>query len=205
MIWSILKTIAISTAVFITIAGCTAPVFKSSDLLNTGMDTSQKSKGIRNVCISSFKTPNNKTPENKVGKAKVGFFNMPAPIKSDTSVEIMVTDLAQNAFSSAGFNIVPCAEADFSIIGSFDKIWVDEYATGFSYEYAKSHVKFDILVNDKTGKTIWATSIDKFETSPQNMMDATSADIPTLKLNLIHSMESIFDDDSFWEAVNSVQ
>ncbi|NLF44202.1 MAG: hypothetical protein GX587_16035 [Bacteroidales bacterium] len=192
-------------AILIIATGCTAPVFKTSDLLDTGIETKQEVNGNQKVCISSFEAPNNKPPENIVGKAKVGFFNMPAPIKADTSVETMVTDLITSAFISAGFKIVPCSEADFTIKGTFDKIWVDEYATGFSLEYAKSHVKCDIMVNDYTGKTIWANSIDKFETSPQNMMDATSADIPTLQMNLKNAIGSIFTDESFWEAVNTKQ
>ena len=185
--------------------GCSAPVLKSADLANLEIESKQKVSGSIKVCIDRFETPNNKPPDNIVGKATIGAFNMPAPIKADASVEMLATDLAKKTFAAAGFTIAPCPEADFTIKGTFDKLWVDEYATGFSYEYAKSQVKMDVLINDKSGKTIWANSIDKFETSPQNMMDATSADIPTLKLNLKHAMESILTDDSFWKAVTAAQ
>jgi hypothetical protein len=199
------KTILLFSVIVAAMTGCTAPVLRSSELARLTIEAKQMDNNNHKVCIERFETPKNTSPENIVGKASVGFFNVSAKIKADMSVEAMTTNLAKKAFAAAGFAIAPCSEADFSVRGTFDKIWVDEYATGFSLEYAKSHVKLDVIINNKSGKTIWANSIDKFETSPDNLWDATSSDIPTLKSNLKHALEAVFMDESFWNAINTAQ
>jgi hypothetical protein len=190
-------------ACIMAVAGCTAPVFRISDLADPGTVSDVKASGDKKVCVPLVETPNNKPPENIVGQAKVGMFNMKAPIKADTSVDVLMTTLVKKAFAAAGFHVTECPDADLTIKGKFDKVWVDEYATGLTFEYAKSHVMLDIMVNDKSGKTIWANSIDKFQTSPDNSMDATHLDIPTLSSNLKSAMQEIFKDQGFWKAVNA--
>lgn len=199
-----LISILIQFTILFIVTGCAAPVFKTSDIADISIDHDRNANGVK-ICISSLEFQNSKNSENIVGQAKVGFFNARKDIISDTSLNFLLTDFFTKAFSSAGFIVTTSYQSDFNLNVAFEKLWVEEYANGFTYGYSKSHIKLDIILNNKAGKAIWANSVDKFKTTPQNSMDATKLDIPVLKSNLKSVIQTVLDDNSFWNALNNNQ
>jgi len=135
-----------------------------------------------------------------IGEAKTGFFNFSTNIIADESADVMVAEAVHEGLRKAGFAIVEPSEADYVVTGEIAKFWVEEYATGVSLEYAKAYVKYDLLVKDAQGKIVWGITVDEYIVS-DNCWDATVFDIPTLTRALRNSVEAIFRDESFWQAV----
>jgi hypothetical protein len=153
------------------------------------------------VAFEPFKITSKDQQENIIGEAKVGLVNSIANIVSTEQVTSMVANAVKKGFRDAGFNIVTLSDAGFIVMGMVEKFWVDEYATGLSFEYSKASVRYDIIIRNRQGATIWANTLDVYKTSDQ-AMDTTENDIPTLSVALKESVEAIFKDQSFWNAIS---
>lgn len=133
-----------------------------------------------------------------IGEARTGFFNKKTPITSEKPIDEIITLALSKAFKKAGFIIDnDVSNADLLVNGTVDRLWVEEYATGFDLEYCRAIVRFDILVKEiKSNKIIWADSIIGHSTS-RKTMDATSQNEPTLADALQKAIGSIFEDKVF--------
>jgi hypothetical protein len=120
---------------------------------------------------------------------------------AEESPERMVTTAIRDALVKAGFNLVESKDADYVVAGQVSNFWVEEYATGVSFEYAKAFVRFDITLADRNGKILWGTTKEKYQTSSQSM-DATAQDIPMLTSALTQTVTFVVDDQSFWLALS---
>jgi hypothetical protein len=155
----------------------------------------------RNIAIGEFEDARQDADGALIGEAKTGFFNFPTEIIADESAEVIVAEAVRDGFEKVGFAIVEPSEADYIVTGQITKFWVEEYATGASLEYAKAYVKYDLLVKNAQGKIVWGNTIDEYIVS-EKCLDATESDIPTLTRALRHSVEAIFRNESFWQAVS---
>jgi hypothetical protein len=153
-----------------------------------------------NIAVNKFDVKDDKIKKNIIGQAKTGLFNF----KSDIILEEPIVDLFQkaikNGFEKSGYKIVEPNFADYIIDGIIEKCWVDEYATGLSLEYSKGYIRYDLIVKNSTGKTVWGNTIEEYQTSGK-AMDTTSNDIPTLKITLENSVKSIFTDKNFIDTI----
>ena len=138
--------------------------------------------------------------DNIIGRAKSGMFNVTTDLVVDEPTNIIVTKALKKGFEQAGFKIVDLKDANYIVQGSVEKFWGEEHATGWSPEYAKAYVKYDLIIRKPNGITVWANTIEMFKVSRKSM-DSTSLIIPTLTLALRDSVESIFEDQSFWKAI----
>jgi hypothetical protein len=100
---------------------------------------------------------------------------------------------------TAGCKIEEKSKADFTVSGQVERFWVDENLGGFS-ENAKASVRYDIILKNREGRFVWGKSVEGRELSGKSI-DATKDDIPTLMKALRKSIESIFEDESFWRAI----
>ncbi len=154
------------------------------------------------VAVEEFKAARDKNKKHLlIGEAKTGFFNGPTDILVSESPEQIVTAAIREACTKVGFRVVDAKDAQYVLGGQVENFWVDEYATGVSLEYAKAFVRYDVLVKDGTGRTIWGATKQVYETSGQ-CWDATAKNIPTLTQALDRTVRAIFEDESFWEALS---
>jgi len=152
------------------------------------------------VSVEPFKlTSPEQTDPKVIGEAKLGLLNTKARILSTDDIGALVTAAVEHGFRQAGFIVTNASNADYVVGGSVDRFWVDEYATGLSLEYSRATVRFDLMVKDRTGNSVWASTLDKFMTSERSE-DATEYDIPTLAGALGAAVEAIFQDPTFWKA-----
>ncbi len=189
----------LSFCVLIFTQGCAQTLQIDSINPDLNINTTTKLTGNSKTAIESFKI-HSKAHQYIVGEAKVGFVNSKADIVSTEEVGSIVANAVKKGFRAAGFHVVDLRDADFIVSGVVEKFWVDEYATGLSLEFSKASVRYDVIIRDRHGATIWANSLDLHKTSDESL-DATEDDIPTLSLALKESVESIFRDQSFWGAI----
>ena len=155
--------------------------------------------GNAKVAFEPFKLASKNQEENLIGVAKIGAFNSEAQIVSTEKVSNIVASAVKRGFRDAGFNLVDSGDADFIVTGLVEKFWVDEYATGLSFEYSKASVRYDIIIRNRQGATAWANTLDVFMASEKSV-DTTVNNMPTLSLALKDSVEAIFKDQTFWNA-----
>lgn len=188
-----------SISFLIVATGCaqTMRVNLISPDLNIGRVTNLA--GNVKVAFEPFEINSKDQKDNLIGKAKVGFFNSEADIISTEPVSSIIVNSVKKGFSAAGFTIVDLKDTDFIITGIVEKFWVDEYATGFSFEYSKASVRYDIIIKNRQNAPVWANTLDIFKTSGKSM-ETTGNDVPTLLLALKESVEAIFRDQTFWSA-----
>lgn len=156
-------------------------------------------RGVK-LAVSDFSLATGK-PARTVGEAKTGMFNIATPVVVDQPVNALVKDAVANGLNAAGVMLLSPSEADFRVDGTVEKLWVDEYATGWSMEYAKAHVKFEIYVHNSKGDIVWAKSLEQFKASGKSA-DATADDLPTLKLALEEAVRLFIEDAGFWQAIS---
>jgi hypothetical protein len=181
-------------------SGCASTLRVGSISPDINIGNPDKSANNTSVAFEPFKISSKDQKEYIIGEAKVGAFNSKADIVSDEYVSGIVERAVKKGFHIAGFNLVALKDADFTIAGGVEKFWVDEYATGLSFEYSKASVRYDLFIKNKQGATVWANTLDAFKTSDKSM-DTTGNDIPTLSAALKESVEAIFKDKTFWEAL----
>jgi hypothetical protein len=155
-------------------------------------------RGIK-VTVNDFKISGH--DNNTIGMAKTGLFNVSTPIVSDVPVTTIVRNAVKKGFEGAGFAVVDLPNADYSIDGTVEKFWVEEYATGLSLEFSKAYVRYDLMLKEAQGKTIWASTQEKFKTSDKNL-ETTDYNIPTLTSALQESVEAIFENKDFLKAIS---
>ncbi len=182
--------------------GCAAPQLMSSYQMSDFAFTNKvpTGKGPITINIGELLIPKSLPDPFIVGEAKVGVFNETKPIRSEIPVDKLLTQELNRAFSHAGFEIKEKDRCQYFVTGQIDRFWVDEYATGFSFEYAKASIRYDIVIKNRDNQIVWGKSIHKFEMSGKSM-DATEDDIPTLLSALRNSIEDIFKDESFWKTI----
>jgi hypothetical protein len=183
------------------ISGCMSQMqVKPEELTGSQVYTMNRppSKPIK-IAVADFSLKTGK-PANEIGEAKTGMFNVPAPIRLEQPANLMVSNAIRGGLSSMGHQIVALGEADYNLDGTIETIWVEEYATGMSFEYAKANVKYDVILRDRNGKSLWGTSIEVFKTSGKSL-DATHDDLPTLRAALDESVSKLLEDASFWNAL----
>jgi hypothetical protein len=151
------------------------------------------------IALEELKISPSIPPDNIIGRAKTGMFNVSADLVADEPINVIVTKALKKGFEQAGFKVVDLKDSNYMVEGSIEKFWVDEHATGWSFEYAKAYVRYDLIIRKPNGGTVWANTIEKFKVSRKSM-DSSSSIIPTLTLALRDSVESIFEDQSFWKA-----
>lgn len=156
------------------------------------------------VAIGEFDAKNDQLRQNIIGEAKTGFFNSKTPIVSTEPVTSIFRDAIEKGFEEAGFVIVDRQSADYIVSGTIESFWVDEYATGFSLEYSKAYVRYDMFVKTPEGEIVWANTQEQYETS-DNSLEATAHNIQTLRQALENSIETIFADNRFWSAFEDVE
>jgi hypothetical protein len=152
------------------------------------------------VAIAEFDTKTNNLQNNVIGEAKTGLFNSKTPIISTEPITAIFQKTLQKGFKNYGFIVTDAQSADYIVDGTVERFWVDEYATGLSLEYSKAYVRYDLLIQTTGGKIVWANTQEKYETSSTSW-DATDHSISTLRIALQKSVESIFNDSSFWTSV----
>lgn len=162
------------------------------------MAYSQQAKATR-LAVSDFKVNTGKSATT-IGEAKTGGFNMETPIISEAPVSTVITETIRQGFRKQGVDIVASGDGVFSLDGTIEQFWVDEYATGFSLEYAKARIKYDLYLKNPQGKIVWVKSVEKFKASSKSM-DATHDDVPTLLAVLEESVKDVIDDAGFWNAL----
>jgi hypothetical protein len=169
--------------------------------ISSDLNVGKSNNGANNarVAIEPFKVNSKYQKDNVIGEAKVGLVNSKADIVSNEPVSSIVTSEVKRGFRDAGFNVVDLRDADFIVTGMVEKFWVDEYATGLSLEYSKGSVRYDMIIKNRQGATVWANTLDAFKASEKSM-DTTENNIATLSLALKESVEAIFRDQTFWNA-----
>jgi uncharacterized lipoprotein YajG len=152
------------------------------------------------VVVEPFVMKDKDKQERGIGDARLGALNYPGHIISEENVSVFLTRAVSKGFAASGFAIAEKEQADYLVSAIVDRFWVDEYATGLSLEYARAAVRYDLMVKKPKGKTIWASTLESYKTSSRSM-DATEDDIPTLMSALKETIEAIFSNESFWEAI----
>ncbi len=196
--------LSVCLAVALLAVGCgpsTMTVDPIAPNLTLQKDPRATNKEIK-IAVEEFQAARNQKREHlAIGEAKTGFFNSSTTILTSESPEQMVTAALRDAFTQTGFHLVERHDANYVVAGQVEDFWVDEYATGVSLEYAKAFVRYDIAVKDNQGNTLWGTTKEHYETSGQ-CWDATAQGIPTLTTALSRTITSIFEDQSFWQALS---
>ena len=152
------------------------------------------------VAVESLQDVRPDVTDTHIGEAKTGAFNGSTMIVAAEPVDVMVTDALRKGLAAVGFNVVDGADADYRVTGQITEFWVTEHATGFSLEYAKAYVKYDLLLKDTQGKILWGSTVDKYLVS-DDCWDATEFNTPTLTKALQNSVEALLSDQTFWEAI----
>lgn len=152
------------------------------------------------IYIEELKISPSMPTDNIIGKAKTGFFNVTTNLVADKPISTIVTKSIKEGFEQFGFEIVDRQDANYILQGTVEKFWVDEHATGWSLEYSKAYVRYDLIIRKSNRDAIWANTIEKFKASSKSI-DASPSIIRTLSLALRESVESIFEDQSFWKAI----
>jgi ABC-type uncharacterized transport system auxiliary subunit len=183
-------------------AGCAAPQLMKKDLSPIKLQISGVVSNERPVavCVEEFTLVKSISDPYIIGKATTGMFNITKPIRSEDPISRIVTNEIMKAFLQGGFTLENKEKSQYIVSGQIERFWVDEYATGWSLEYAKASVRYDFIIKNKDGKFVWANSIEGTHISGKSM-DATKDDIPTLLMALKKSIESIFYDKSFLKAI----
>jgi hypothetical protein len=187
---------------FVMIAGCAAPRLMSSKT-SVEFDLGQKKLASDDrfaIHVEPLATGKSISDPYVVGEAKIGAFNVRDPIRSDEPLNIILTNLLRKAFSEAGFKLEEKEKAQYVLSGQVDRFWVEEYATGWSPEYAKASVRFDLIIKNREGKFVWVNTIEASHRSEVSI-DATEHDIATLLTAAKKSIESIFKNESFWKSI----
>jgi len=149
-----------------------------------------------NLYLTKFSLGDAITDPYLIGEAKTGTFNSKSKVISDIPVQDILYNVLKDAFSKTGFVITEDrSSADLIADGEIQQFWTREYATGWTPEYAKAAVRYDIVLKNNSDKIFWAKSID-VETKSTGIafVDATSSLVPTLKNALSQSMEEIIND-----------
>lgn len=189
----------LSIGVLFLASGCAQTLRVESISPDLNVSKTNKVENNISVAFEPFKITSKDQKENIIGEAKVGLVNSKADIVSTEQVSSIVAGAVKKGFRDAGFNVVDLRVADFIVTGMVEKFWVDEYATGLSLEYSKGSVRYDIIIKNRQGSTVWANTQDIFKTSDKSM-DTTENNMPTLSLALKESVEAIFKDRAFWNA-----
>jgi hypothetical protein len=187
--------------VFTLSAGCTAPQLKK-DVSPTEFNISRIVSDEKPVilCVEEFTVDKSIGDPYLIGEAKTGWVNITKPIRSEDPINHIVTNEIRRAFLQGGFTLENREKSQYLVSGLIERFWVDEYATGWSLEYAKASVRYDIIIKNRDGNFVWANSIEGAHISGKSM-DATKDDIPTLLIAFKESIESIFYDKSFLKAI----
>lgn len=181
-------------------AGCGPSTMHVQSLRPTLYVQTRPGAGEKRIAVGAFEDARTDATGAHIGEAKTGAFNVSTKIIADEPVDVMVATVVRDGFQKAGFSIVEPSAADYIIMGQIRKFWVEEYATGVSFEYAKGFVNYDLFIKNAQGKIIWGNTIDQYIVSG-SCWDATEFDIPTLTKALRASVEAIFQDDGFWQAI----
>ena len=136
-----------------------------------------------------------------VGEAKTGLLNDSTDIICERSVALILADAFREAIYGAGFPEVALEDADYTLQGTIEQVWVEEHATGHLPEYAKAYVKFDTVLCNANGKEIWGHSVDIFKVS-EDCFDATEFNIPTLSAALKQGVEEVLTNEIMWQAMD---
>jgi len=134
-----------------------------------------------------------------VGEARTGGFNLPELILSDDPLHLIVTEEIKKGLHKAGFTFVEKEKAHLSVSGRIERFWVEERIGGF-VETANASVRYDVIIRDRQGRLVWANTVEAREMA-KSSLDVTKEDIPTLIKALKKSVASLFEDDSFWKAM----
>lgn len=187
---------------FVLSAGCAAPQLMRKDLSPIEFQISGTISGGKpvTVYVEEFTVAKSISDPYVIGKATTGVFNTTKPIRSEDKISHIITNEVMKAFLQGGFTLENKEKSQYIVSGLIERFWVDEYATGWSLEYAKASVRYDIVIKNKDGNFVWANSIEGNHISGRSM-DATKDDIPTLLIALKKSIESIFYNKSFLEAI----
>jgi len=201
-VFALKSVLALLTVLSVTLAGCASQMqVKPEELISTQvLKTNRIPAGTVKIAVADFSLKTDKPP-NQVGEAKTGFFNMPTPITFEKPANLIISNAVKKGLSGEGAHLVALGEADYNIDGTVETLWVDEYATGISLEYAKALVKYDVMLKDRNGKILWATTIESFKTS-EIAGDATHLDVPTLQAALDDSVSKLLEDAAFWDALS---
>jgi|GEM_PF-3720851 len=143
-----------------------------------------------------------------IGEAKTGMFNSKSVVVSDIPMQDIVYNALKDAFSKMGFVIVDERNsADLITTGQISQFWSREFANGWTPEYAKAAVRYDLVIRDNNDKVFWAKSVDVEEKSTGIgvIFDATSSVIPTLKKALSQSIFQVVNDANFQAALNKIR
>ncbi len=194
-------SLLVCTVAAMNVAGCGS----SSMSLGTvqpalHVEARPQATGIR-IVVDEFQDVRKEMQGRCVGEAKTGFFNSVAEVTAADPATAIVAAAIRDGVTKAGFTVVQPGEEDFRIAGQLEQFKVEEHATGFSLEYSKAYVRYNLFVRDSAGKTVWGSTIDKYE-STENVWDATEHDLKTLTKAVQVSVEAIFQDESFWKAVS---
>gem|GEM_PF-3736239 len=181
--------------------GCSAPQLKRGRLVNEFNIQKKISPEERRiaVCVEEFTTAKSISDPHVIGDARVGVFNVHSEIRSEDPTQLVLANELKRAFLLAGFKIGEKGKSDIIVSGQIERFWVDENIGGIT-ENAKASVRYDIIVKDKEGRFVWGKSIERRKVSGKSI-DATKDNIPTLMDALRKSIESIFEDESFWNAI----
>jgi hypothetical protein len=149
------------------------------------------------IVVNEFEVKGDLLNNNIIGEAKTGILNSKTDIILEEPPQEMLGKTIEEGLKAAGFTISDNPDTtDYLLTGTLEKLWVDEYATGYSLEYSKAYVRYDVIVKKTSGQVIWANTIDEYKTS-KTCWDATSSNIDTLKKTLSGSVNAILCDESF--------
>lgn len=184
------------------LSGCAAKDSRVQSITpaSYGLSSGPGAAGQVKIAMGELKVQTGKS-DRLIGEAKTGGFNSLTPIRTEQTVDGIVKAALENGLREMGLQIVNPADASYRIDGVIEKFWVDEYATGRSFEYARASVKYDVYVRNAGGDVVWANTIDRFKTSGKSM-DATADNIPLLTETLAESVRALAEDTGFWKAIS---
>lgn len=181
--------------------------FLNQSWLNDSIPISNQPEIPVKLYLSKFSLGNEITNPYLIGEAKTGALNSKSEVISDIPIQDIFYNALKDIFKKKGFIITGDQNsADLLITGEIQQFWVREYASGWTPEYAKAAVRFDILFKDSNNKVFWANSIDKEVKSNSlgSIFDATGSLLPTLKEALSQSIKQVINDSSLQAKLNKL-
>jgi hypothetical protein len=89
------------------------------------------------------------------------------------------------------------------MVGTLRRIWVSEFATSESFEFARAYVGCEWILRDPDGATAWAAAHEGWATSEITGSDATALIQPTLERAVEALIEALYADAALWRALEA--
>jgi hypothetical protein len=136
-----------------------------------------------------------------VGRAATGAGNRSTPVLISTDPGELLSEVVAQALQDAGLRVGPRDQADLVLEGTVQRLWVAEFATGKSFEYARAYLWYEVVLRNAAGLVVWASSPEGFAISGLTAGDATDLVAPTLERAIEEGVEKLVADEGFWGAV----